>query len=208
MKREMKRNVVSAALGVAIAIPLVMYAANHPEPKVKVQKESNAVVVELPEIFETTSMEAETTTEYIEASIVEEQAVEVVANPLIKCGWADIELSMADFNLLCATVYCETGHQSIDTQILAALCILNRVNMPEFPNSIYEVVYQPGAFEVAEKCNLWATRWDEATEMAVTYALEENNHPKNLTCFNLGYYHSFGSPYCNIGQAYFTCYTP
>lgn len=80
--------------------------------------------------------------------------------------------------------------------------------MPEFPNSVPEVIFQPGAFEVAEKCNLYSVIWDEATELAVTYALEVNEHPKNLTCFNLGEYHSFGTHYTYIGEAYFTCYTP
>lgn len=108
-----KEDIISAAIGIALSIPLVLCAVNSNEQKTKIQKEKNAVVVEIPE---TTSSEAETT-------LCIQAAVEDATEVLIKCAWADIELSMDDYNLLCATVYCETGHQDIKTQILAALCI-------------------------------------------------------------------------------------
>lgn len=180
---------------------------------------ANAVVVDIEE--ETTRYESEvsqlddgigktkvkvTVNEEKITAEIEEETEEVLASSNIKCGWSEkIELTSSEFQLLCATVYAETGHQSIDTQILAALCILNRVELETFPNTVYEVIYQSGAFEVT-KLNLWNIRWDEQTEMAVTYALEENRHPRNLTCFYLYQYHSFGTPYVNIGNCYFTLY--
>lgn len=56
MKRETKTNVVSAVLGIAIAIPLSIYATNHPEPSSrKVLKVENAVQVDVEASIETTS---------------------------------------------------------------------------------------------------------------------------------------------------------
>lgn len=123
---------------------------------------------------------------------------------LYKCYWGNFEITSQDFELLCKTVYCEAGNQSIDTQIMVALTVLNRVQSDIFPNSIRSVVYQDRQYKVSTWQGFEQTEWTESVEQAVTYALEVNEYPKDMYYFRTDHYHSFGVPYKKADDLYFS----
>lgn len=62
-------------------------------------------------------------------------------------SWRE-SFSETDFDLLARVVRAESQGEPYDGQVAVAAVILNRVNHPEFPNTIPGVVYEPLAFSV------------------------------------------------------------
>lgn len=113
-------------------------------------------------------------------------------------------LEKSEYELLCRTVYCEAGNQSIHTQTLVALTILNRVKDNKFPNTIKDVVYAPNAYAVTTWKNFENYKWTKQVEQAVKLALENNNHPKDMFYFRTEHYHKFGEPYMKSDDLWFS----
>ena len=123
----------------------------------------------------------------------------------IPCIWTDnTSITLEEFRLICTTVYCEAGNQSIETQIMVALTILNRLNSEEFPNTVREVIYQDEQYAVTEWENFEDYGWTSSVEQAVTYALEVNTYPEDMFFFRTDHYHRFGQPYMQSGELYFS----
>lgn len=74
-------------------------------------------------------------------STAEEKVEEELAH------WRDT-FSETDLDLLARVVMAEAQGEPYDGQVAVAAVILNRVNHPEFPNTIPGVVYEPLAFSV------------------------------------------------------------
>lgn len=52
----------------------------------------------------------------------------------------------ATLDLMARVITHESGYQPLAGKIAVGNVIMNRVNSPSFPNTVYEVVYQPGQF--------------------------------------------------------------
>lgn len=64
------------------------------------------------------------------------------------------EVDFDDLYLLARLVESEAGNESYETKMMIASVVMNRVADSRFPNSIKEVIYQKGQFEVtARKVN-------------------------------------------------------
>lgn len=122
----------------------------------------------------------------------------------VPCVWGGFELSLDEYYLLCTTVFCESGNQDIECQIMTCLTILNRIRSDEFPDTLREVIYQQGAYEVTHWKNFEHRGWTEQVEMAVTYALESNEYPPTMYWFRTGHFHNFATPYMQCGAHYFS----
>ncbi len=57
--------------------------------------------------------------------------------------------SVSDLDLLAAIIWCEAGNQSYDGMVAVGQVVMDRVASPSFPNSISEVLNQPGQFTPA-----------------------------------------------------------
>ena len=66
------------------------------------------------------------------------------------------QYSDEDIRILTTTVFHEAGHTTEQLRQYVAQVVLNRVEHPSFPNTISEVIFQPGAFS----CMLDG-QWDE-----------------------------------------------
>lgn len=75
---------------------------------------------------------------YSDRQEVEQEALE---------GWRQT-FTDSDLDLLARVVRAEAQGEPYDGQVAVAAVILNRVNHPEFPNTIAGVVYEPLAFSV------------------------------------------------------------
>lgn len=119
------------------------------------------------------------------------------------CAWADIVLDKSELDLLRTTVYCEAGNQTVETQYMVALTILNRLNVG-YASDLRGVIYQKGAFAVTKWNNFEQRGWTEQVEQAVEMALQTNEHPRNMYYFRDSYYHSFANNYKCSGSMYFS----
>lgn len=95
------------------------------------------------------------------------------------------EIYLGELELLAQLVHAEAGNQSFEGKCLVAEVVLNRVESPDFPDTITEVIFQDGQFSVAYNGRLEKAAWsvDEEDFEAVSYAIEFHEH-KNLLYFN------------------------
>lgn len=110
------------------------------------------------------------------------------------CRWADIILSKEEMNLLRTTVFCEAGNQDLDTQVMVALTILNRLNAG-YAEDIRGVIYAENAYAVTKWSNFEGRGWTEQVAKAVDIALSKNEHPNTMFFFRTEYYHTFAINY-------------
>ena len=61
------------------------------------------------------------------------------------------EVDFDDLYLLARLVESEAGNESYETKMMVASVVMNRVADSRFPNSIKEVIYQKGQFEVTTR---------------------------------------------------------
>lgn len=134
---------------------------------------------------------------------VEVKEVEVVEQASTEETSYRITLNKEEKDLLCRTVYCEAGNQSIETQEMVALTILNRLESDKFPDTLHDVIYQKNQYEVTTWSGFENYGWTEQVEQAVENALIENRHSLDMYYFRNGYYHSFGVQYMQSGDLYF-----
>lgn len=137
--------------------------------------------------------------------------IESVSEPIvITCAWnSAIEFTQSELELLYTTVYCESGDQELEAQIMVAQTILNRILSNKYPNTLRGVVYQRNAegkpqFAVINWPDFEDRGWSENTKAAVHYALAHRAYPLDMLYFRDSYYHNFGQPYKNVGDMYFS----
>lgn len=109
---------------------------------------------------------------------------------------------ITDLDLVARVVMSEAGGLDYTAKLGVAACIMNRVESPDYPNTIYEVVYQPNQF--------WTGNNGKPTEecyQAAREIMETNPFPEDLFWFRINYPHSFGYEYMHIGNTYFNTKT-
>ncbi|WNQ13790.1 spore cortex-lytic enzyme [Paenibacillus aurantius] len=79
-------------------------------------------------------------------------------------------LSDNDLKIMANAVYGESRGEPYIGQVAVAAVILNRVDDPNFPNSISGVIFQPGAFTAVADGQIWLTP-NERAKQAVQDAL-------------------------------------
>lgn len=126
-----------------------------------------------------------------------------IESDMTLCTWGGMAFTQEEINLLRTTVFCEAGNQDIDTQIMVALTILNRLKAG-YGNSIREVIYQDGAYAVTKWSNFENRGWTEQVERAVDIALRVNEYPNDMYYFRTDFYHNFADNYIKSGDLYFS----
>ena len=69
-----------------------------------------------------------------------------------------------DLKLLSNAVYGEARGEVYEGQVAVAAVILNRVEHPDFPNTVGGVIFQPGAFTAVDDGQIWLEPNQRATE--------------------------------------------
>ncbi|HHT72723.1 MAG TPA: LysM peptidoglycan-binding domain-containing protein [Firmicutes bacterium] len=80
-------------------------------------------------------------------------------------------VSGQDEELMARLVYAEARGEPLEGQIAVAAVVLNRLRSSKFPNTISEVIYDPGQFTPVESNSL-PTRVDDRCREAVRRALQ------------------------------------
>ncbi|WP_342525732.1 spore cortex-lytic enzyme [Chryseomicrobium sp. FSL W7-1435] len=77
-------------------------------------------------------------------------------------GYTDKELQ-----LLANAVYGEARGEPYEGQVAVAAVILNRIESPQFPNTVSEVIFQPRAFTAVDDGQIWLTPNERAKEAVI-----------------------------------------
>lgn len=114
-------------------------------------------------------------------------------------------VSEADIQLLSLLTMAEAEGESEEGQRLVIDVVLNRVDDPHFPDTIYEVVYQKNQF--SGMCEERVSRCYVMNEL-VQLVREELEHRTNydVVYFRTEHYHSYGVPLFQVGAHYFSSY--
>lgn len=115
-----------------------------------------------------------------------------------------VMMDQEDIDLMARVVMSEAGGQSSDCKEAVATVILNRLASPDYPLTIYDVVYQKGAFSTADngaptnECYLAV--YSALTWFGTDYAIL----PKSCYYFRADHYHSWALNYKKIDDLYFS----
>lgn len=92
-------------------------------------------------------------------------------------------VSSYDRELLAKLVHAEAGGEPMSGKIAVVDVVLNRVDSPEFPNNVHDVIYQPGQFTPVQNGRINNTP-NAADYQAVNQALASGNRQTHsLTLF-------------------------
>lgn len=105
-------------------------------------------------------------------------------------------LTLNEASMMAGTVYSEANTESELGKRLVIDCILNRVDDPEFPDTISEVLEQPGQFSAGGKV------LQEDVELVMQEAACRTD--VDVLWFRKGRYHSWGEPVVKEGRHYFS----
>ena len=143
----------------------------------------------------------------IESEIIEETEPTEVETEIVEETEAYEEdyISNEDVELIALVTMAEAEGECEDGKRLVIDTILNRVDSEYFPNTIAEVVYQPGQFT-----SMWNGRADRCypSEDICQLVKEEISYRTNydVMFFTAGYYGNYGVPMFAIGDHYFSSY--
>lgn len=95
------------------------------------------------------------------------------------------EIRLGDMELIAQLVEAEAGNQDFEGKCLVVDVILNRVESPDFPNTVEEVIYQDDQFSVIKNGAFdkaaWHMQESDYAAVAVEYELHSN---KDVLYFN------------------------
>ncbi len=116
-----------------------------------------------------------------------------------------VGISVEEFDLMSRVIEAESDRSgSIDGRVLIALVLYNRVEDSRFENSITDVCYESGQFEVVTTGAIWSVGRTTLSDWAIIEAhrwIEEGDAPYVMFFNNSGY--SYGEPYGCVGGNYF-----
>lgn len=75
--------------------------------------------------------------------------------------------SSKDIQLMANAVYGEARGEPYEGQVAVAAVILNRVEHPDFPDTVGGVIFQPGAFTAVDDGQIWLTPNERAKEAVI-----------------------------------------
>lgn len=117
-----------------------------------------------------------------------------------------VGLTEEEFDLMSRVIEAESDRSdSIEGRILIALVLFNRQADDRFENTITEVCYEDGQFEVVENGAIWSVGRTELSDWSIIEAhrwLEEGDSPHVMFFNNSGY--AYGTAYGYVDGNYFT----
>ena len=138
-------------------------------------------------------------TDTVETAIKEKE-VEEEPPELYRCG-----LTKEEIQLIALVTMAEAEGESEVGKRLVIDTILNRVDSGYFPDSVYEVIYQPNQFS-----SVWNGRIRRCyvSDDICRLVREEAENRLNNDCvfFTAGEYSRYGAPMFQVGNHYFSSY--
>ena len=97
----------------------------------------------------------------------------------------DEEIRLGELEVLAQLVEAEAGNQDFEGKCLVVDCVLNRVESPEFPDTISEVIFQDGQFSVIKNGAFDKAAWNMKESDYAAVMVETQLHTnKEVLYFN------------------------
>ena len=179
MNYSLRDNLISAGIGVAIGLPLSLYAVSHQHPDpIIIQPKHETVIIET------------VTPEPIVHEMTEEDIAE--------------EAYYDSLELLAALVHAEAGNQDLTGKRLVADVVFNRVDSEDFPDTIEAVIYQKNQFSPVSDGALEDAFYTITEEDYEAVRLEMNERlDYDILYFTSEGYIKCGTPAYQHGDHYF-----
>ena len=95
------------------------------------------------------------------------------------------EIRLGELEMLAQLVEAEAGNQDFEGKCLVVDCVLNRVESPEFPDTISEVIFQEGQFSVINNGAWEKAAWNmKESDYAAVMVETELHTNKEVLYFN------------------------
>ena len=110
------------------------------------------------------------------------------------------------FDLICGCVEAEAGNQGLYGKMLVAGVVLNRVDSPDFPDTVKEVITQRGQFTTWRNGMIAMAMSDgisEETKEAVDHEIRRRSYPE-LVFFSSEGFSRYGTPWKKVRDHYFS----
>jgi len=108
-----------------------------------------------------------------------------------------------DLELLAYCVMAEAGNQEELGKRLVIDTVLNRVDNKYFPDTVREVIYAPGQFEVVARGTLYKNTPTDDIFQLIGEEIAERTNDK-VIYFTAGGYNPSGEPWQKVGDHYFS----
>ena len=146
---------------------------------------------------------------YVEMPLDEVWVSEPCALDKYYVPWADKWITLDEFKLICITTACEGGcrWEYKERLTLIAKAIINRYASGDFGETIRDVIYSAGQFNVTEWYGFpgaYADRVTDAVEVACFEAIASDFVPHDMYYFNSVGYFSWAVGYWDDGAMYFS----
>lgn len=185
---NVKRNLVSFILGVAIGLPISIYAVNHRTPHeawyIANRPETEIYPVDVTIIVE----EVNEATEEVMEDIVETKAMRTLTDE--------------ELEVLARCVEAEAGNQDLYGRQLVVDVIFNRVDSDQFPDDIINVIYEENQFSVVSDGRIDEVTPSEDTYKAIALECDLQTNTEVLFFCSKGF-HPYGTPWKKVGDHYF-----
>ena len=113
------------------------------------------------------------------------------------------ELFYDSLELLALCVESEAGNQGLYGKKLVADVVLNRVDSPDYPDNIADVIMQQNQFSVVLDGRIWTVEPSEETFEAIREELEVRTNTEIIFFTSEGY-SPYGEPWGKVGDHYFS----
>ena len=99
------------------------------------------------------------------------------------CSDSTIQISYEDAQRLMKIAYAEAGTQGVEGQLRIMQVVWNRVQSPDFPNSIEEVISQPSQFQTYKNGMYEAAEPTADTHKALALFEANKDHDSRIVAF-------------------------
>lgn len=186
MKRHtFKDNLISLLIGCVIGVPLALYANTHRTSTTAVYPVHEVQFMELTEEVE------EVKKDEMDYSIPEATPDDI-----------EEEIYWDSLELLACCVEAEAGNQPEIGKRLVTDVPLNRVDDPDFPGNLWDVIMQEHQFSVVTNGSIFTVEPTEETYRIVWEEVQERTNEEVLYFCSTGYL-PYGTPWQKIGDHYF-----
>lgn len=177
-----------------------------PTPKEKPPIETELILTTAPtEVVTTAPTEVVTTTSTAATTASTTTVITTSTDTVLTTSTAAnnyvFNLTSAERRDVAALLYLEAGSTSYQCQKLVAEVIFNQWRSRG--GSIYDTLYAPNLFTPAYSIS-YTTPMQTQFDIVDTICSYGVSIPWNVLYFRAGYYHSFGTPYTNVDNVYFS----
>lgn len=187
-RHTIQENIISFVIGIAIGLPISIYAVNHRTPAADLRPDPEIYPVV---IIGEDNVEVEPTPESVEL-FIHTQNVD-------KCFRY---LTPEEYTVLAHCVEAEAGNQDVYGRQLVVDVVFNRVDSDEFPDNVIDVIYQEHQFAVVTDGRIDKVTPSEDTYKAIDLECDFQTNTE-VMYFSAEGYLPYGEPWEKVGDHYF-----